>query len=63
VARPALLAGRGRLAFSGGRGGAISATGASADITHSDAEVAITPVLKRNFDFSSNVPPRRSIRL
>jgi hypothetical protein len=51
------------LAFSGGRGGAISATGASADITHSDAEVAITPVLKRNFDFSSNVPPRRSIRL
>jgi hypothetical protein len=41
VARPALLAGRGRSAFSGCKGGASSATGASADIMRSGGRVLI----------------------
>jgi len=42
------------LAYSDCKGGAISATGASADIRRSGAKVTITPMPKRCFDCSSN---------
>src|SRR6202140_3713645 len=42
--------------------GALSAIGASADMTRSGGKVTITSVPMRSFDFSVKVPPCRSMR-